>query len=369
MFILIISYLLIFVNGKKHFIKIKKLRKGIIFMSNTTFNYFYEDENEQYLFLQMPIMLIKDEKFKDLSDGAKILYSLLLNRTALSRKNNWKDEQNRIYIIYPIAEIMTDLNCCDKSATKKMNELKKCGLIQIVRRGLNKPNIIYVMNFATELKYKEKERKTPIYPRNSKIYESGTEQNTNQEENIIRSINIYQSKNDLELDLSIYQPGKNNAETLINKPTSAESFDNDLIDIPQENIYEIIADNISLTELRQENSNQTQEIEQLYKIVCDILKMPNNTDTKIRIAKQYIPLLAVKQAFFALNKNHFTYILSCLEKNDNGNKIKSNARGYYLASLYNSLRTIDFYSKPQNKLVKSDIDMFFEKSVKRTMKF
>lgn len=124
------------------------------------FDYFYNQENEQYLFLQMPKMLIKDPQFKKLSGDAKILYSLLLDRTSLSKKNDWADEEGRVYIIYTIEEIMEDLNCYQGKATKSMKELKEIGLINTVRRGTNKPNLIYVMNFATELKYAQK----PNYP-------------------------------------------------------------------------------------------------------------------------------------------------------------------------------------------------------------
>ena len=36
----------------------------------------------------------------DLSHTAKLLYTLLLDRATLSQKNNWVDEQGRIYVIY-----------------------------------------------------------------------------------------------------------------------------------------------------------------------------------------------------------------------------------------------------------------------------
>ena len=115
-----------------------------------SFDYFYGNEHEKYLFLQMPWLLIKHDLFKNLSDGAKILYSLLLNKTSLSLKNGWQDDQGRIYIIYTYDKIMEDLNCADNKVTKLLNDLKKFGLIKIVRRGLGKPNIIYVMKFSTE---------------------------------------------------------------------------------------------------------------------------------------------------------------------------------------------------------------------------
>jgi len=120
------------------------------------FDYFRAGENEQYIFVQMPLMLIKDDLFKELSSDAKILYSLLLNRTSLSIKNNWLDEQGYVYIIYTVEQIMEDLNCWERRAVKAMKELKDIGLVRSIRQGLGKPNILYIMNFATTLKHENK---------------------------------------------------------------------------------------------------------------------------------------------------------------------------------------------------------------------
>ena len=43
-----------------------------------------------------------------LSHTAKLLYALLLDRATLSRKNNWTDEQGRIYVVYPIPKAGTN---------------------------------------------------------------------------------------------------------------------------------------------------------------------------------------------------------------------------------------------------------------------
>jgi len=147
------------------------------------FDYFYANENEQYLFLQMPLMLIKEEQFKILTGDAKILYSLALNRTALSAKNGWLDEQGRVYIIYTQEEIMSDLNCWEQKATKSMKELRDIGLIKSVRRGLGKPNILYVMNFATSLKYQTKHQadvENPVESKRCENHISGDAQTTSQ---------------------------------------------------------------------------------------------------------------------------------------------------------------------------------------------
>ena len=53
------------------------------------------------IYLPYPRFLLKME----ISQTAKLLYSLLLDRSTLSQKNKWQDDEGRIYIIYPIAGI------------------------------------------------------------------------------------------------------------------------------------------------------------------------------------------------------------------------------------------------------------------------
>lgn len=116
------------------------------------FDYYYGIEAEQFSFYRVPRLLIKDERFKGLSSDAKLLYGLMLDRMSLSMKNGWLDDENRAYIIYTIDAIMEDLGCAKATCVKIMKELdseKGIGLIEKKRRGLGKPDIIYVKNFAT----------------------------------------------------------------------------------------------------------------------------------------------------------------------------------------------------------------------------
>ena len=62
------------------------------------FGYFYGVEAEQFAFYRIPRLLIKDARFKGLSNDAKLLYGLMLDRMSLSMKNEWLDEENKAYI-------------------------------------------------------------------------------------------------------------------------------------------------------------------------------------------------------------------------------------------------------------------------------
>ena len=60
-------------------------------------------------YLPYPRFLLKME----ISQTAKLLYALLLDRSTLSQKNGWQDGEGRIFIVYPVAEIaeMLDKGC------------------------------------------------------------------------------------------------------------------------------------------------------------------------------------------------------------------------------------------------------------------
>lgn len=130
---------------------------------NIQFDYYYGAEAEQFSFYRVPRMLIKDENFKGLSSDAKLLYGLMLDRISLSIKNGWFDDDNRAFIIYTIDNIMEDLGGGKDKAVKVVAELdqkKGIGLIEKVRRGLGKPDIIYVKNFIVS---KEEATKTDVF--------------------------------------------------------------------------------------------------------------------------------------------------------------------------------------------------------------
>ena len=112
------------------------------------FDYFYGQSGEMFSYFRVPKILFRDIRFKDLSTDAKTLYGILLDRMSLSVKNGWLDGQGRVYIIFPIQEVMDALGCADNKATKLFRELENAGLVERKRRGLGKPNLIYVKNFA-----------------------------------------------------------------------------------------------------------------------------------------------------------------------------------------------------------------------------
>ena len=83
------------------------------------------DQTRIPAFLPYPRFLLKME----LTNTARVLYALLLDRAKLSRRNGWKDEKGQIYLIYPISNMAQDLGKSQTTIKKAMRELENAGLL------------------------------------------------------------------------------------------------------------------------------------------------------------------------------------------------------------------------------------------------
>ena len=100
-------------------------------------------------FLKVPKLIFDDERFEELSNGAKLLYSYLYNRCIYSAANGFI-ENDHAYAICRRDQLCVILGCSDKKAGNMLNELKSAGLIEVRRPGQGKPNRIFVKNYAAE---------------------------------------------------------------------------------------------------------------------------------------------------------------------------------------------------------------------------
>lgn len=98
-----------------------------------SFDYFHGCESEQFTFYRIPKVLFTNDYFKGLSSDAKVLYGLMLDRMALSVKNHWIDDKDRVYIIFTLEQVMEYMNCGKDKGVKILAELdteKGIGLIE-----------------------------------------------------------------------------------------------------------------------------------------------------------------------------------------------------------------------------------------------
>lgn len=151
---------------------------------SATFNYFYGKQADAYSFYRIPKVLFTDSFFSKLSCEAKVLYGLMLDRMSLSIKNQWLDDQGRVYIIFTIEEVKTYMGCCRQSAVNILAELdseKGIGLIEKKRLGFGKANIIYVKNFTLQVSDDELTEVQKIDFKKSEVQTSWNPENRLQE--------------------------------------------------------------------------------------------------------------------------------------------------------------------------------------------
>ncbi len=357
-------------------------------MGNINADYYYGVEAEQFSFYRMPKLLITDERFKYLSNDAKLLYGLMLDRMSLSMRNRWLDDKNRVYIIYTAEEVMCDMNCSNNKCAKILAELdskKGIGLIERHKRGLGKPDIIYVKNFIT-LKEEtssdsnhvdiKKEKNVFIEDEsmdvefsemqnsNLQTWEksiSGDGKNTSQEmrkthtnnTNINNTdINVYNPINLINQEEQLKENRKKNSGNLSNKYTEknkyqGQIFKNNIIDdvfcqnnTDNEDKVEKAAQYMQLVQQNIEYDTYIQDpngerFDEIYNLICDVI----NAECKsIRIGGVYYPHELVKARFLKLNAGHVKYVMYAI---DNVHEKVHNIRSYMIAALYNAPCTMN----------------------------
>ncbi len=337
------------------------------------FDYYYGVEAEQFSFYRVPRLLIKDERFKGLSSDAKLLYGLMLDRMALSMKNGWLDDENRAYIIYAVENIMEDLGCSKPTCIKIIKELDAdngIGLIEKKRRGLGKPDIIYVKNFASvpEKEGEKKSANTDVSTEVKNLYfkkernltsaSKETELLEVKESDFKREKNLTSASKETELqEVKGFVPNYNNTNynnqnyndvsytNLINQ--SVADVDNpvaqekaDMMDrIDETAAYmALIRDNIEYEHhMKYDQYHDKEMYEEIYETICDVVCVKRE---KIRINGEEYPYELVKSRFLKLNSSHVEYVMGCMK--DTTTKI-TNIRAYLITTLYNAPSTMSHY--------------------------
>ena len=126
-----------------------KNERGLSVMEKLKLDFYYGREAEQFTFYRLPKALITDACFKGMTNNAKLLYGLMLDRMSLSKKRGWLDEANKVFIKYSLNNNEEDLNVSRKTASALLKELEEIGLIDMIQQP-GVANIIYVKNFVSE---------------------------------------------------------------------------------------------------------------------------------------------------------------------------------------------------------------------------
>ncbi|MFR7973427.1 MAG: DUF6017 domain-containing protein [Lacrimispora saccharolytica] len=350
-------------------------------MQEIQFDYFRGMEAEQYSFYRVPKVLFTAECFKSLSCEAKVLYGLMLDRMSLSIKNRWFDEEDRVYIIFTVEEIMELLGCGRQKAIKNIAELdseKGIGLIEKKRLGLGKPNVIYVKNFMIKdcpepkegEKVSENAEDTQKYENqtsrsmktgfqevpksNFQKYENQTSGSMETELQEVPESDFKKCENRISGSMKIKTqevPKSNCNNTDINKTDFSETDSIQSYLSPSvgevrpvgEDVMEkietyraLIQDNIDYECFV--DRREQEDVDELVELMVEILMMPD--DSVVRIGGADKPVSVVKSHFLKLTYSHIEYVLFSLHRNTS--KV-SNIKAYLLTTLYNSSMTMNHY--------------------------
>ena len=232
-----------------------------------------------------------------MSTDAKTLYGILLDRMGLSVKNGWLDEQGRVYIIFPVQEVMDALGCADNKATKLFRELEKFGLIERKRRGLGKPNLIYVKNFA-DPRFRNREKNGPgatdsAQPEAAKSRGNKTEWN--------------------KTEGSEPDPFSSDAEDEPDERTRLEAY---------------FMQSLEVDLLLRACPDEEDTIDQIVNLLVDTCSSKRRM---LRVAGDDKPAEVVRSRFMKLNADHIRFMLKCLAESTAPVR---NMKQYLLAALY-----------------------------------
>ena len=280
------------------------------------YDYFYGPEGEQFSFIRVPKIFFENEAYRSMSAEAKILYGFLLDRVSVSLKNGWKDDQNRIFIICTIEEIMEKIGCGNKKAIQLLSELEdKIGLIERKRQGLGKPNLIYVKNFIRTVDNTGQRHFLKC-------------QNDTSESVRMTSLEMSESHGS---NTNLSNTDMSKTENLIYPGTDSDGM------AERRSYEDYFRRSLEYDILLQNNPYERETLEGILDLLVDTCC---SHKAYIRIAGDNKSGEVVRSRFMKLDSSHIQYVLSCLKENTTDVR---NIRQYLLAALYNAPTTISAY--------------------------
>ena len=301
--------------------------------------------------------MFTEESFKGLSCEAKVLYGLMLDRMSLSTKNEWLDEEGKVYIVFPLSDIRELIQCSKQTAVNLVHELdteQGIGLIEKSRPGLGKANVFYVKNFMAPIERERnndientlnstEEPRKPDSTKKSKNWTSGGQEIRPQE---VQKLDHQKSKNWTSGSLEIrppevqkldHQKSKNWTlgspenrlqevqkldpnKTEYNKTEKSETqsinqsgdtavpgvfvppTETDVID----GIRNYVRERVDYQSFQGEDEDAREEVDELVEMIVDVLRMPDTA--VLRINGNEMPAVLVKEHYYKIRRDHIDYV-------------------------------------------------------------
>ena len=319
------------------------------------FSYYYATDTDNFNFFRLPKKLVRDKMFSGLSSDAKILYGLLMDRMALSVKNGWLDEEGRVYIIFTIQDIAEEFFCSTRKALNLLNELNLIGLIERKRRGMGRPNLIYVKNFNAVQGKISKEHQKADSASDVKNWTGDPVLYQEVQEHAHQEVQEHAHQ---EVQERAHQEAQERAHQEVQNPAPQKETDRKDTDyIYNQSIYlsgkqqerwmdrktvlKILKRNTGYDALIHDNPNDAEQIAEIVELLADTYCQ---TGQYISFGGKKIPATDVRERIMTIGIEHMRYVLQCMKRNTGMIK---NIRGYLLSCLYNAPVTIHSYYRSQ----------------------
>ena len=261
-------------------------------------------KKESYKFCKFPKAFLMNPEYKNLSHSSMVFYAALIDRMSLSDRNDWRDEDGQIFILYSNKELCKTMNCSHETVTKKLRELEQFGLLKRKKRGQGKADMLYVLEPC--------EACDSFALQNAENKKSEMQENSTVEFKRMASNKTDSNNTDLnKTDLSISR-------------------------CDEDGIRNYIKENISY-EVLSERDIDTGELDGIVNLMTDICC---STSSTIRINGSDYPREMVVARFLKLNMHHIEYVMESLRRTTADIR---NIRAYLLSALFNAPTTIDNY--------------------------
>ena len=308
-------------------------------------NYFYKSESEQFAFYRIPKLLFTDSRYAGISVEAKVLYGLMLDRMSLSVRNNWVDDDNRVYIYFTLEEITDYLSIGKDKGVKLLKELDGI-LIERKKQGLGKPVMIYVLNFVdSQNSVRSVDNSAEVLTSDVDNSTSNAEVQTSEKPKSGENAEVLTSEipksallKNRTLDFGISDSNNtdiNNTDLNKTDISSSSRISFAALEREREEYRDVIKTNIEYDILIQQYA--AEKIDSFVNIIVDALC---SFDDMISVNSMQVPKEVVKRKLLKLDYMHIVYVIDCLD--ENSTKIR-NYKSYILTMLYNAPDTMDHY--------------------------
>ena len=277
------------------------------------FDYFYDGEEDSFVFIRIPKVLFTSPLYQDLTNDARMLYGMILDRMALSKKNGWRDETGRIFVYFTLKEIESQLFVGHVKAVQLLDALEGHYLIKRIRRGMGRPSRIYPRRFST----------ARVQDPDFMKYGNDTSIST---ENELHEVWKTNSNNT--------DKNKTDKSDIPSYPSLADGM---RYGSPEELLIRELDKNCCFNALLSDMPDRESEIREIRELILEVLRYNEPT---IRICGTMKTTDSVKERFRSLTSEHIQYVLASLDENPADIR---NIKQYLLAAIYNAPLTIGSY--------------------------